>query len=170
MERSHSLPSRGHSDVAWDGMGNPWYSDKARTECLLAANRPMDLPTDTGDDGKPIQNSTSGMGSQPSMQFGVTGKGRGSSMAGVPDVEPRKPTVQQQLKSEGVMPGESGEKTMGSVGNPKDDGVKSGDSLQRALGRWDSGSVKATEFGAAWRSGESQAFAWKVSCKSWFRG
>jgi hypothetical protein len=93
----------------------------------------MDLPTDTGDDGKPIQNSTSGMGSQPSMQFGVTGKGRGSSMAGVPDVEPRKPTVQQQLKSEGVMPGESGEKTMGSVGNPKDDGVKSGDSLQRAL-------------------------------------
>ena len=74
MERSHSLPSRGHSDVAWDGMGNPWYSDKARTECLLAANRPMDLPTDTGDDGKPIQNSTSGMGSQPSMQFVLLGR------------------------------------------------------------------------------------------------
>ena len=129
MERSQSVPA------VWNGAGNPWYSDRAQTECLLAANRPLDLPTGDGVDEKPIQNSTSGpgMGSQPSMQFGVTGKGRGSSMAGVPDVEPRMPTVQQQLKSEGVMPGESGEKTMGSVGNPKDDGVKSGDSLQRAL-------------------------------------
>ena len=127
MERSQSVPA------VWSGTGNPWYSDKAQTECLLAANRPLDLPTGDGVDEKPIQNSTSGMGSQPSMQFGVTGKGRGSSMACVPDVEPRKPTVQQQLKSEGVMPGESGEKTMGSVGNPKDDDVNSGGSLQRAL-------------------------------------
>ncbi|CAL1164941.1 unnamed protein product, partial [Cladocopium goreaui] len=33
MERSQSVPA------VWNGAGNPWYSDRAQTECLLAANR-----------------------------------------------------------------------------------------------------------------------------------
>ena len=100
----------------------------------LAANRPVDLPAESGDEGKPVQNGASGLGSLPSMQFGVTGKGRGGTSASMLEIEPPRPTVGKQPKrSEGVMPSESEKKTMGPVGNLQDDDDKSGDSLQRAL-------------------------------------
>ena len=111
-----------------------WEPVKAKAECALAAHRPVDLPAESGDEGKPVQNGASGLGSLPSMQFGVTGKGRGGNSAGMLEMEPPRSTVGKQPKrSEGVMPGESEKKTMGPVGNLKDDDDKSGDSLQRAL-------------------------------------
>ena len=65
------------------------------------------------------------------MEISVTGKGRGSSSAGLLDAEPSRPTVEKQPKrTEGVMPKESGEKTMGPVGIPEGHESKSDHGLQ----------------------------------------
>ena len=135
MERSQSLPSRELGGSTWNGAGNPWYPERAQNECLLAANRPRDLALDfgMGDDGEPIEDGTSGLGLLPPMQFGVTGKGRGSSAVEMLNAGPSRPTVERKPKqSEGVMPGEPEGRTMGPVGTPKESGSSSND-LQRAL-------------------------------------
>ena len=130
MERSQSVPATWSIET-----GNPWYSEKAKAECALAANRPVDLPGESGDEGKPVQNGASGLGSLPSIQFGVTGKGRGGSATGM--LGSLQPTEygNSRMMSEGEMPRESDSlKTMGMVRNQrKVQQHGSPDGLQRAL-------------------------------------
>ena len=130
MERSRSVPvdgSTGHAAI------NPWYSDKVKDQCLLDAARPSDLPTDEGYGD--LSHSHPGFAAaQRDGQSGPTGKGRGSSSAGM--LSALEPTVDVSgpLFSEGKLPEEGGVRSMGPVEKPKkQSGAEGVDSLQREL-------------------------------------
>ena len=120
MARSHSVPSRGLGGGDW--AGNPFYSKKAQDEYRLASSRPDDLPAHLDDSfsREPIRNVASGLAVPPSFHMDPTGKGRGSSSAGLLDAEAVRPTVAQgnPMKTEGKMPSsqDAGTSSMGPVG------------------------------------------------------
>ena len=135
MERSRSLPVRGHGVVH----SNPWYSEKAKEECRLQAMRPMDLPMspDGGDSMLDPLQSSAGDGGQPfQVAVGPTGKGRGCSSADEPMLQ--RPTDKDcgNLRTEGAMPvGEVAKRSMGSVSQVAGSsaGDRNAEGLQRAL-------------------------------------
>ena len=107
---------------------NPWYSERARTECLLQASRPPTLPFE-GDEPRPPIQSALGAACPPRRVSEMpTGKGRGVQTAGEMPAEGR-PTVlgHGSLRTEGRLP----DGDVNGLGSPKDD--EKTEELQRAL-------------------------------------
>ena len=121
MERSRSAPVE----------FNPFYSNKARAECLLQSSRPKDLPTGLDGDSEmdPLQASLSGVADQSFQSFqemsGPTGKGRGVSSASELGLGRPLEQFDKEMKTEGVMPtGDTGMKFMGPMVGASSRGMK----------------------------------------------
>ena len=108
---------------------NPWYSERAKTECLLQASRPSTLPSD-GDEVRPPIQSLFGANLPPRRAAEMpTGKGRGVQSAGaMPADERHAREGQSTLRTEGRLP----DSDANGLGPLKGD--EKVDDLQRALG------------------------------------
>ena len=110
--RSQSMPADGRGMV-----GNPFYSEKNQTQCLIDAARPRDLPAQDDNSSTGIFGGP-GLAGQPNAEeLQPTGKGRGSCSAGViAAADDAQPSGTRVLKTEGKLP--SGAKqSMGEAGN-----------------------------------------------------
>ena len=98
--RSKSVPSGNRNGIET----NPFWSQRARDECVLRASRPSDLPQEDVSIDGPQQHSLTVDGSFHKLSDMPTGKGRGNQSAGVMPVSG--PTVdrQQVLQTEGQIP------------------------------------------------------------------
>eukprot|EP00435_Cladocopium_sp_Y103_P014795 s1755_g3.t1 len=126
MERSRSVPVTGNSGLAV----NPFHSNRVQEAYILDASRPMDLPRSPVD---PIQD-VPGEAAQFQV-LGPTGKGRGSSSAGVVDEREPRSTGSQAMRTEGQLSAVESERTMGPVNGPSGNRERETgmDELQRAL-------------------------------------
>eukprot|EP00435_Cladocopium_sp_Y103_P021236 s2552_g5.t1 len=135
MERSLSVPVQG-SGHGRGAVVSPWYSDRARAECLLQASRPMDLPTNLEGDSSmdPIEGQP-GLADQFLQNASISGKGRGDSSAGMAGVERSTASEGEVLRTEGRLP--AGLQSMGPVKSSTGDqkGKPQVDELERALER-----------------------------------
>ena len=116
MDRARSVPV------------NPWYSDRAKTECLLQASRPSTLPFD-GDEVRPPLQSLfrADVPPRPAAKM-PTGKGRGVQSAGALPADARlEGEGHSTLRTEGRLP----DSDANGVGSLK--GEEKVDGLQRAL-------------------------------------
>ena len=119
MERAHSVPSRAPISSA---ECNPFYSEKVKMELQLEASRPSHLPRRSSGsiNLEPIQSSP-GVESPLQGVAGQTGKGRGGQSAGLLDA--LQPTVYGlgPLKSQGALPAEDEQRTMGPGVNSRNE-------------------------------------------------